>query len=137
MNATTDFAQKYKIPDGIMAFVRAGFLEVAVETPDRATVEFRIPSLGNADSSDEYALYNLVWIHPDRKAEYYDENPGDLPNFYVRIDTEHSREDQVEDLDTIDDIRVRPRRRFGIVSKSAITTKRCLSAARSLVTWRR
>ena len=107
MNATTDLAQKYNIPDEVMEFVRDGFLEVSEETPDRATVEFRMPSLGNADSSDKYTLYNLVWIHPQRNAEFchfYDETPGDLPNFYVRIDTEHSRDEQVEDLETVDDL---------------------------------
>jgi hypothetical protein len=107
MHAMTDLAAKYNIPDEIMAFVRGGFLEVAEETPDRATVEFRIPSLGSADSSDQYTLYNLVWIHPVRNAEfchYYDEKPGDLPNFFVRIDTEHSRDEQVEDLETVDDL---------------------------------
>ena len=33
-----------------------------------------------------------------------DEKPGDLPNFYVRIDTDHSRDEQVEDLKTVDDL---------------------------------
>ena len=63
--------------------------------------------LGSADSSDRYTLYNLVWIDPARNAEfchYYDEKPGDLPNFYVRIDTDHSRDNLVEDLETIDDL---------------------------------
>ncbi len=102
-----DLAEEYKIPTEIMEFVRNGFLEVAEETPERATVEFRIPSLGNADASDKYTLYNLVWIHPDRNAEfcdYYDHTPGDLPNFYVRIDKEQSRDEQVEDLETIEDL---------------------------------
>jgi hypothetical protein len=68
-----------------------------------------MPSLGSADSSDRYTLYNLVWIHPARNAEFchsYFEKPGDMPNFYVRIDTEHSRDDQVEDLETVDDLAV-------------------------------
>ena len=107
MNATSNIAAKYAIPDEIMEFVRSGFLEVAEEAPDRATVEFRIPSLGSADSSDRYTLYNLVWIRPDRNAEfchYYDEKPGDLPNFFVRIDTDHSRDEQVEGLETVDDL---------------------------------
>jgi len=100
-------AEKYKIPAEIMAFVNDGFLEVAEEAEDRATVEFRIPSLGSTNSSDRYTLYNLVWIDPARNSEfchYYDEKPGDLPNFYVRIDTEHSRDEQVEDLETVDDL---------------------------------
>ena len=107
MNTMTDLATTYDIPDEIMEFVRSGFLEVAEETPDRATVEFRIPSLGSADSSDKYTLYNLVWIRPDRNADFchfYDEKPGDLPNFFVRIDTEHSRDEQVEGLETVDDL---------------------------------
>jgi len=103
----TDLATTYDIPDEIMEFVRRGILEVAEEAADRATVEFRIPSLGNADASDRYTLYNLVWIRPDRNAEfchYYDEKPGDLPNFFVRIDTDHSRDEQVEGLETVDDL---------------------------------
>ena len=104
---TADLAQKYQIPAEVMAFVDNGFLEVAEDIPDRATVEFRIPSLGSADSSDRYTLYNLVWIHPGRNAEFchsYFERPGDMPNFYVRIDTEHSRDEQVENLETVDDL---------------------------------
>jgi hypothetical protein len=104
---TTNLAQKYQIPAEVMVFVDDGFLEVAEETPDRATVEFRMPSLGSADSADRYTLYNLVWIHPARNAEfchYYDEKPGDLPNFFVRIDTERSRDEQVENLETVDDL---------------------------------
>ena len=100
-------AEKYKIPPEIIAFVDDGFLKIAEEIPDRATVEFHIPSMGNADSSDTYTLYNLVWIRPDRNAEfchYYDEKPGDLPNFFVRINTDHSRDQQVEDLETVDDL---------------------------------
>lgn len=103
----TDLAGKYNIPDEIMAFVRGGFVEVAEETPDRATVEFRIPSLGSADSSDRYTLYNLVWIHPDFNAEfchYYDEKPGDLPNFYVEEDTTDVGSDQIDGIDTVDDL---------------------------------
>ena len=103
----TDLATTYDIPTEIMEFVRSGFLEAAEENPDRATVEFRIPSLGNADSSDKYALYNLVWIRPDRNAEFchfYEEKPGDLPNFFVRIDTDHSRDEQVEGLETVEDL---------------------------------
>lgn len=102
-----DLAQQYKIPAEVMAFVNNGVLEIAEEAPERATVEFRIPLLGNADASDRYTLYNLVWIDPGRNAEfchYYDEKPGDLPNFYVRIDTDHSRDEQVEDLKTVDDL---------------------------------
>lgn len=103
----SDIAEKYKIPAEVMEFVNEGFLEVAGETEDRAAVEFRIPSLGSQDSSDKYTLYNLVWIDPARNAEfchYYDEKPGDLPNFFVRIDTDHSRDEQVEDLETVDDL---------------------------------
>jgi len=103
----TDLATTYDIPDEIMEFVRSGVLAVAEETPDRATVEFRITSLGSTDASDRYTLYNLVWIRPDRNAEfchYYDEKPGDLPNFFVRIDTDHSRDEQVEGLETVDDL---------------------------------
>ena len=103
----TDLATTYDIPAEVVEFVHSGFLEVAEESPDRATVEFRIPSLGNADASDRYTLYNLVWIRPDRNAEFchfYDEKPGDLPNFFVCIDTDHSRDEQVEGLETVDDL---------------------------------
>ena len=103
----TDLAQKYKIPPEVMAFVNEGFLAVAEENADRATVEFRMPLLGSADFADRYTLYNLVWIHPARNAEFchfYCEKPGDMPNFYVRIDAEHSRDDQVEGLETVDDL---------------------------------
>jgi hypothetical protein len=106
-DAMTNLAEKYQIPEEVMAFVRDGFMVVASEDPARATVEFDMPSLGFAGSEGRYTFYILVWIRPDRNAEfchYHDEKPGDLPNFYVRIDTEHSREEQVEDLATVDDL---------------------------------
>ena len=101
-----DLARKCKLPAEVMAFVNDGFLAVAEEDADRATVEFRMPLLGSADSAGRYTLYNLVWIDPARNAEFchfYFEKPGDMPNFSVRIDTEHSRDEQLENLETADD----------------------------------
>jgi hypothetical protein len=102
-----ELAEKYMIPPEVAAFVANGFLQVVSEDAERATVEFDIPSLGYAESDGRYALYCLVWINPERNAEFchsYLETPGDLPNFYVRIDTDHSRDDQVDDLESVDDL---------------------------------
>lgn len=99
-------ASTYGIPEEVMDFVRKGLLEVIEEKVGEATVEFLIPSLSKTEGSDHYTFYTLVWIHPDRNAEfchYYLEKPGDLPNFYVRIDTDKG-DDRVEDLDALDDL---------------------------------
>ena len=104
---TNDLATKYKIPPEVMDFVNDGVLEVVSEDEGRKTVELDIPALWTSASSDSFTSYTLIWIHPDHNAEfchYYMESPGDLPNFYVRIHAPDSPEEQVEDLNTVDDL---------------------------------
>ena len=102
-----DIAEKYKIHAKIMEFVEAGLLQVAMEDAEKATIEFDIHSLGYAELDGRYKFYRLVWINPERNAEFchfYSETPGDLSHFYVGIDTDHSRDEQVEGLESLDDL---------------------------------
>jgi hypothetical protein len=90
-----------------MALVEAGFLEVVSEDDDTKTVELDIPSLGTVTASDSFTSYTLIWIHPDHNAEfchYYDREPGDLPNFFVQIHSPDRPDEQVDDLNTVDDL---------------------------------
>ncbi len=103
----SDLAAMYKLPDEIMALVKSGFLEVLSEKEDEWTVELDIPSMGTVTAPDSFTSYTLIWIHPDHNAEfchYYLEKPGDLPNFYVRIHSPNARDDQVEDLKSVEDL---------------------------------
>jgi hypothetical protein len=50
--------------------------------------------------------YSLVWIHPDFNREfcwYYDETPGDLPNFYLTRGFSDLGEESI-DVESIDDL---------------------------------
>ena len=99
----TEIAAKYKIPAEVMAFVRNSFLEVVSENEAEKTVEFHVPSKRHEDDEGR----SVVWIHPDFTAEfchYYDEKPGDLPNFYVEKDTTDFGGELVEDVDTVEDL---------------------------------
>ena len=43
--------------------------------------------------------YSVIWIHPDFNAEYchyYDQVPGDLPNFYAEEDTTDVGSDSID-----------------------------------------
>jgi hypothetical protein len=84
-----------------------GFLEVASEEDDKKTVRLDIPSLSISTAADDFTSYTLIWIHPDYNAEfchYYLEKPGDLPNFYVAIHSPNAPDNQVDDLNTVDDL---------------------------------
>jgi len=101
-----DLAQKYKIPDEIMAFVNKGVLVLLAEDEARKTVEFHVPSKRWTNPAGHITTYSVVWIHPDFNTEfchYYVQKPGDMPNFHVQIDTDGS-DDEVEDMDTVDDL---------------------------------
>jgi hypothetical protein len=103
----SDLAAKYDIPAEVMQYVDDGTLVVSKVDEAHATVEFDVPGLTETSrKGDQYKHHTLVWIRPDGNAEechYYLETPGDLPNFYVRIDTENG-DDLVDDLDTLDDL---------------------------------
>jgi hypothetical protein len=107
MNTTTDLPAKYEIPDEVMAFVRDGFLEVVSEDEAKKTVEFHAPSKRRTDDEGRITSWSVVWIHPDHNAEfchYYDEKPGDLPNFYVLQDTTDVGDELVDGIDSVDDL---------------------------------
>jgi hypothetical protein len=51
--------------------------------------------------------YSLTWIHPAFNAQfchYYDETPGDLANFFVTRETERMADEQLDDLESLDDL---------------------------------
>lgn len=102
-----DLAAKYKIPAEVAAFVRDGFLEVVSEDEAQKTVEFHIPSKRRTDDEGRITSWSVVWIHPDFNAEfcrYYDEEPGDLPNFHVVEDTTDVGDELVDGLSTVADL---------------------------------
>ena len=102
----TDIAAKYRIPAELMAFVNDGFLEVAEENPAARRSSFACPCWGmRTPRGGTSSTTSSGFIR--RNAEFCDycfKKPGDMPNFYVRIDTEHSRDRQVEGLETVDDL---------------------------------
>ncbi len=103
----SDLALKYKIPAEIIAFVNEGLLVFLAEDEAMKTVEFHIPSKRQTDDEGRITSYSVTWIHPDFNAEfchYYDEKPGDLPNFYVKEDTSDVGSDQIDGLESVGDL---------------------------------
>jgi len=71
------------------------------------TVEFHIPSRVSVDRRRRITAYRIVWVHPAHNAEfcdYYQETPGDLPNFYVEIENSEGPSEMIVDLETVDDL---------------------------------
>jgi hypothetical protein len=99
--------QRYAVPAEIDQFIDQGFLEVLAERPDKMTVEFHIPSRVTVDHRKRITAYRIVWIHPAHNAEfchYYLETPGDLPNFYVKVESSDGPAEEIDDLETADDL---------------------------------
>ena len=102
-----NIAAKYNIPPEIMAFVKDGFLVFLAENEAEKTVEFHIPSKRRKDRAGRITSYSVIWIHPDFNAKfchYYNEKPGDLPNFYAETDTTDVGSDPVDGLESVDDL---------------------------------
>jgi hypothetical protein len=102
-----ELQERYAIPPEIMAFVNDGFLEVLAEKPDEKTIEFHIPSRSYVDRHGNFTTFTVGWIHPDFNAEFcecYDEEPGDLPNFYVVEEVSDHGDEQICGMDPYDDL---------------------------------
>ena len=103
----SDVGQRYAIPPEIDQFIDQGFLEVSTERPNGFTVEFNIPSRVSVDRRRRITAYCIVWNHPAHNAEacdYYEETPGDMPNFYVEIQNSEGPSEMLDDLKTVDDL---------------------------------
>ena len=71
------------------------------------TVEFRISSRISVDHRRRMITCRIVWIHPAYNSEfcdYYQETPGDLPNFYVEIQNSEGPPEIIDDLETVADL---------------------------------
>lgn len=102
-----DLATKYAIPPEVMMFVDEAFLEVVSEDEAQKTVEFHVPARRWEDGEGRVTSYSLTWIHPAFNAEfcaYFDEKPGDLPNFHVTEDTTDIGDEIVDDIRSVDDL---------------------------------
>src|ERR1051326_4711372 len=92
------------IPAELASFVSDGFIVPVSFTPDEKTVTFDIPSLAYEDEKDNDFDFSLIWIHPEfnqKFCHFYDETPGDLPNFYLMKETRNARDEQIE-IDSLD-----------------------------------
>lgn len=100
----TNLAAMYKIPQEIQRFVDDGFLEVLSENDAEKTVEFHISSKRSTDRQGRTTTFTLTWIHPDFNAQFchfYDQTPGDGPNFYVQCETADLGDELIE-LDSVE-----------------------------------
>jgi len=103
----SEIGERYAVPTYVDQFLDQGFLEVLVERTNGTTVEFHIPSRLSIDRRGRITGYRIVWTHPDHNAEscdYYDEVPGDLPNFYVEVCLSDGPSEIIDDLSTDDDL---------------------------------
>jgi hypothetical protein len=101
-----NIALKYTIPPELFRFITGGLLKLLSEDEAEKTVKFDIPTLAWTDDEDRHVTFTLVWIHPDFNEEfchYFDQRPGDLPNFYLFKETSGLGDDWLE-IDTLDDL---------------------------------
>ena len=102
-----DIASRFGLPDDLMPFLTSGMLEVLNEDDDRHTVEFSIPSLRRSDEHRRITAYALTWIDPGYNAQFchfYEDTPGDMPNFLVRKMTSDLGDEYLDDLKDLDDL---------------------------------
>jgi hypothetical protein len=103
----SNIGERYAIPSGIDRLVDRGFLELSMEQPDEMTVYFHIPSMQSTDRRGRITAYCLTWIHPDHNAEfchYFDETPGDSPNFFLEVSNSEGLSEVIDELETADDL---------------------------------
>ena len=103
----SQIGQRYALPPEIDRYLDEGFLELSMEHPNEMTVDFHIPSSRSTDHRGRITVYCVTWIHPDYNAEfcqYYDETPGDLPNFSVEVRKSDGPSEIIDDLETADDL---------------------------------
>lgn len=101
------FAADYAIPPDLDALIDAGFLKLVRERAAEKTVEFHIPSRRGRDDGGMMSAYSVVWIHPDHNVEFchfFEETPGDLPNFYAQKEFSNAAVQSIDDLKTADDL---------------------------------
>jgi hypothetical protein len=106
MISTSDLRSKYGLPKELTDAVDRGTLDVISENEAEKTVEFAIPDLRSEDEEGRITTFSVVWIHPDHNAEfchYFDDHPGDLPNFYVSREITDVGDDLLE-IDTVDEL---------------------------------
>lgn len=99
--------EEYAIPAELSEYIDSGFLLPLPPRPEEKTAKFDIPSLQYDDERGNEYFFTLTWIHPDHNKEFchfYDETPGDLPNFFIEKETRNAASDMVEDLESLDDL---------------------------------
>ena len=98
---------KYRVPDELVPFIDDGFLVPLSENWDDKCLKFHLPTKIVVNTRGRFTSYTVFWIHPDFNAEccdFYDEQPGDQPNFYVVEEITDVGDQYIENLDTLDDL---------------------------------
>jgi hypothetical protein len=102
----TTLDERFGIPAALQVFIDQGTLEILSADDATKTIEFHIPSLRSTDLQGRITTVSLTWIHPAHNAEhchYYKAVPGDLPNFYVTVDTTDVGDESI-DIASVDDL---------------------------------
>ncbi len=101
-----DLKADFGVPDELIAYVNKGVLAVVSENEPEKTVIFDVPMLQSMDHLKRSTQYSLIWIHPEYNAEFchfYDETPGDLPNFMVEKEIDDVGNEAI-DIESFDDL---------------------------------
>ncbi len=96
----------FAIPQELMGYVDRGVLEVLSEKPGEKSVTFHLPHSAHTDPEGYLTSYILKWIHPAFNSEfcdYYDETPGDLPNFLL-VKEREGQPDRRFDFESLDEL---------------------------------
>ena len=97
---------RFGVPPALQAFIDRQTLEIVSADDATKTIEFHLPSLRSTDSQNRITTVSVTWIHPDYNAQYchyYDQVPGDLPNFYVTVDTTDLGDESLE-INSLDEL---------------------------------
>jgi len=102
-----DLAAKYGVPPEVMQFVDDGSLELLREDESKKTITFHMPSLRYTNEKRRTTTFTLTWIHPgfnEQFCHYYNEQPGDAENFYIRCDTDDVGDELLDVGESLEDL---------------------------------
>lgn len=102
-------AAQYGIPTEVMRYVEVGLLQILREDEAQRTVEFHLALLQshNGNGNGHAATFALTWIHPEVKERFdplYVNGSGELPNSFVTRNGVGSGDEEVDGLETVDDL---------------------------------
>lgn len=102
----TTLEADFGLPPELVRLIDSGTLQILEADEAKKTIEFHLPHLRRRDLNGRITTVSVTWIHPAFNAEfchYYEQTPGDGPNFYVTVDTDEVG-DELLDLESVEQL---------------------------------